>query len=406
MPDKPLNTSCDPPAIAGGQPQRLPENYLVFGEPVLGPEEINGLVNCLNQRWIGTGPRSHDFESRFAKYKGIQHAVAVNSGTAAMHLALLASGLGPGDEVIAPAMTFVSTVNAIAHTGATPVLADCDLLTMNVTAKSIQKVITDRTRAIMVVHMCGRCCEMQPILKLARKHNLLVIEDCAHAIESTYQGKPAGTMGHVGCFSFYATKNLTTAEGGMLITQDSTLAGQVKTLACHGLSKDAWDRFSDHGYQHYTVERPGLKYNMPDLNAVIGLAQFSKLEKHASQRKLLWQRYMEKLSALPCQLPAESEPGSIHAHHLFTILLQLDQLAVDRDHVLQALHAENIGVGVHYLPVHWHPYYRKLGQMGQLTNADEVGQRTISLPLTAGMSESDVDDVCHALTRILNYYRK
>lgn len=397
-------TTREIPAIAGGVPIRLREQFLVFGAPVIGEPEIAGVVDCLRRRWIGTGLRAKEFEQKFSSYKGAAHAVAVSSGTAALHLALLAMGVGPGDEVITSSMTFCSTVNSIIHTGATPVLIDCDRRSFNINADRIAERINTRTKAIVVVHMCGRCCDMEPIMELAHAHGLLIIEDCAHAIESSYHGTPSGLLGDIGCFSFYATKNLTTAEGGMILTRDPVVASEVKTLANQGMSADAWDRFSDMGYQHYTFVRAGFKYNMPDINAAIGLAQLRQLEQYATRRTDIWRRYDEQLSDLACLLPPPEEPDTRHAHHLYTLLLEPEKLLITRDQVLDALTAENIGAGVHFIPVHQHPYYRRFWCEGYFPNGEFIGERTLSLPLSGDLEDEDVDDVIQALRRILRYY--
>jgi dTDP-4-amino-4,6-dideoxygalactose transaminase len=396
------------PAREGGTPVRSKDRFLVFGQPVLGEAEIRGVVECLERRWIGTGPKVHQFEREFAAYRQSPYATAVGSCTAALHLSLVAAGLGPGDEVITTPMTFCSSVNAIIHTGATPVLVDCDLRTMNITAEAIQEKITSRTKAILPVHLCGRPCEMDAIMDLARRHDLRVIEDCAHAVETTYHGKAAGTFGDFGCFSFYVTKNLTTAEGGMILTGDEDLAGRLKVLALHGLSKDAWKRFADSGYQHYEVTAAGFKYNMTDIQAAIGLAQLPRIEGFARRRAEIWARYNDAFADLPCILPAAPEPYMVHGRHLYTPLLQLERLRVSRDEVLDALTAENIGAGVHFLAVHKHPYYRQTygWAAGDFPNAEFISDRTLSLPLSGGLSDQDVQDVCTAFRRILLHYSK
>ncbi len=396
------------PAVAGGRPVRAPERMLVFGAPAMTDDEIDAVVACLRSRWIGTGPRVQAFEQAFAAYKGAPHAVAVNSATAALHLTLLGLGVGPGDEVITTPMTFCATINAIIHTGATPVLADCDENSFNVSADAIERRITERTRAILVVHMCGRCCEMGPILELARANELLVVEDCAHAIESSWHGTPSGLMGDAGCFSFYVTKNMTTAEGGMVVTRDAALAAEIKTLALHGLSADAWRRFSDRGYRHYEVTRPGFKCNMTDISAALGLVQLARLEDRSLRRQEIWSEYQRRLVGLPCRLPPDPEPESRHALHLYTPLLALDRLSASRDQVLSAMHAEGIGVGVHYVPVHLHSYYREAfaWKPGDHPNAERIGNATLSLPLGSELTDADVNDVCLAFTRVLRYFSK
>ena len=377
----------------------------MFGEPVIGEAEIASVVECLRSRWIGPGERVEQFEQEFARYKGASFAAAVSSGTAAIHLALLALGIGAGDEVIAPSMTFCSPIHSILHTGATPVLVDCCRTTFNIDPQAVEQKITARTKAILVVHMCGRCCEMEQVLRLARDHRLLVIEDCAHAIEATCHGTPAGLLGNAGCFSFYATKNLTTGDGGMVIVRERAVFEKIKRLSLHGMTTNAWARFTG-GPAAYQVTEPGFKYNMTDISAALGLVQLGAIEERWRRRERLWQAYNHELRELPLVLPSPPQPGSRHAYHLYTPLLQPGTLRVGRDQVISALAAENIGAGIHFVPVHMQPYYRQ--QFGYLEadfpNAALVGQQTISLPLTAGMSEEDVADVGLALARILKHY--
>jgi dTDP-4-amino-4,6-dideoxygalactose transaminase len=393
------------PAIAGGTPVRTRANRLIFGEPVLGEEEVASVTECIRSNWIGLGARVERFEQEFARYKGAPYALAVNSGTAAIHLSLAALGIGPGDEVIAPAMTFCSTVHPIVHTGAKPVLVDCRRDTFNIDPEQVEGRITRRTKAIMVVHMCGRCCEMDPILEIARRHGLRVIEDCAHAIESTYRGDAAGLMGDAGCFSFYPTKNIATGDGGMVITRDPLLFERAKVLSLHGMTADAWSRFVG-GPSGYEVIEAGFKYNMTDLAAALGLPQLAKIEEHWRQRERVWAHYNQQLKELPLVLPPATEPESRHAYHLYTPLLMLDELRVGRAEIIAALEAENIGVGIHYVPVHQQPYYqRRFGlKDSDFPNATFVGDRTLSLPLSPAMSEQDVADVVTALSRICRYY--
>ncbi len=302
-------------------------------------------------------------------------------------------------------MTFCSTIHAILHTGATPVLVDCDRATMNIDPVLIESRITRRTKALMVVHMCGRSCEMDPILEIARKHNLKVIEDCAHAIEATYHGHPAGLMGDAGCFSFYPTKSITTGDGGMVISRHRDLIARVKLLSYNGVATNTWTRFAE-GVPGYEVVAAGYKYNMTDLEAALGLPQLPLLEERWAQREQIWFAYNDKLGELPLVLPSSGGPASRHAYHLYTPLLQLEKLAASREQVVAAMEAENIGVGVHYVPVHAQPFYRELfgDRDAELPNASYIGGRTISLPLSAGVTQADVSDVCAALARILRYY--
>ena len=288
------------------------------------------------------------------------------------------------------------------HTGAKPVLVDCIRSTFNLDPAQIEERITSRTKAILVVHMCGRCCDMDPILDLARRHGLHVIEDCAHAIEATHHGIPAGLMGDAGCFSFYPTKNITTGDGGIVITRDRQVYERVKILSLHGMTADAWSRFVG-GPTGYEVIAAGFKYNMTDLAASLGLPQLTTIEERWRQREQVWLTYTERLKGLPLLLPPPPAAGSRHAYHLFTPLLGD---GIDRQTIIAALDAENIGVGIHYVPVHQHPYYRQ--QFGfvdsDFPNASFVGARTISLPLSSAMSEQDVDDMATALRRIFRYY--
>lgn len=395
-----------PLAIDGGRPVR--ETFLVFGSPLLAEDEIEEVVATLRSGWIGTGPRVHRFEEAFRQYVGAPHAVALNSCTAALHLALLASGLGPGDEVITTPMTFCATVNAIIHAGATPVFADCDRDDFNIQPSAIEKRITPRTRAILPVHFAGRACDMEAIMALAQPHGLKVIEDCAHAIETTSAGKHVGTFGDFGCFSFYVTKNVITGEGGMVIARLGADADRIKVLGLHGMSRDAWKRFSDEGYKHYQVVAPGFKYNMMDLQAALGLRQLEKVDRYWQRRAAIWERYTQAFRALPCRTPPPSRPGTKHACHLYTLLLDLDRLTVGRDQVLHALTKENIGVGVHYLALHTHPYYADTygHRLGDFPNAEFISERTLSIPLSAKLTDADVDSVIAGVRKVLEAYAR
>jgi dTDP-4-amino-4,6-dideoxygalactose transaminase len=378
------------------------ESFLVFGQPLIEQDEIDEVVDSMHRAWIGTGPKVHQFERDFAAYKGVAHAAAVNSCTAALHLACLTLDLAPGDEVITTAMTFCASVNAIIHAGGTPVLADADPVTLNISAETIAPHIGPRTRAIMVVHYAGRCCDMDPIMELARKHGLIVIEDCAHAIESEYKGHKAGTIGHIGCFSFYATKNIVTGEGGMIISDDKAAIDRCKIMALHGMSADAWARFSDAGYKHYQVVDHGFKYNMMDIQAAMGIHQLRRVEEYWKRRACIWQKYNEGLAGLGIGLPADAEEHTRHAYHLYTIRVSAACCGVERDAMLEALRAHNIGVGVHYLAVPEHPYYRRRfgWDPADTPVATAYGRETVSLPLSPKLSDGDVDDVIEAIRAI------
>jgi dTDP-4-amino-4,6-dideoxygalactose transaminase len=386
------------------KPVRERDRFLVFGAPAIEEEEIAEVVASLRSGWLGTGPKVHRFEEAFRAYKGAGHAVAVNSCTAALHLSMLAAGVGPGDEVITSALTFASTVNAILHAGATPVLADVDRRTMNIDPAEVERRIGPKTRALLPVHFAGRSCDLDALMGIARRHGLRVIEDCAHAIETEHRGRKAGTLGDFGCFSFYVTKNVVTGEGGMVLTADEGSAARVKVLALHGLSHDAWKRFSDEGYQHYYVTELGFKYNMMDLQAAIGIHQLGRVERSWLRRREIWSRYGEALSAFPLELPAEPEPDTRHAYHLYTVLVDERRAGVTRDQLLRGMTANGIGVGVHYLSIPEHPYYQqRFGwRPEQWPVAMDVGRRTVSLPLSARLTDGDVQDVVEAMRRVVS----
>lgn len=378
-------------------------SFLVFGAPNIDETEIDGVVGVMKSGWLGTGPKVAEFEQNFARYKGMEKAAAVNSCTAALHLSLVAAGIGPGDEVITTPMTFCSTVNVIIHAGATPVLADIEAESLNIDPREIAKKITPKTKGIIPVHFAGRPADMDAIGALARQHNLKVIEDCAHAIETEYHGQPAGTFGDFGCFSFYVTKNIVTGEGGMVIARDENDFNRIKILSLHGMSRDAWKRFGSDGYRHYQVTEAGFKYNMMDLQAVIGLAQLKKIQPFWERRREIWARYNEGLSKLPLGLPADPAPDTRHAYHLYTVLVDEARAGVSRDAFLNNMIAQNIGVGVHYLSVPEHPFYQQSfgWNIDDYPNAVRVGRQTVSLPLTSKMTDSDVNDVIEAVTKAL-----
>ena len=396
------------PAIAGGEPVR--REYLVFGSPFIGEEEIAEVVEVLRSRWIGTGPRTARFEQEFGAYVGARHAIAVNSCTAALHLSLAASHIGPGDEVIVPAMTFVASANSIVHVGATPVLCDVDAATQNLRIEDVERVFTPRTRAIMPVHFAGRAVDMTALHAFLgatpRGGSVTVVSDAAHAIETRHHGRALPSHAPLTAYSFYPTKNLTTGEGGMVVTDDDALADRLRVLRLHGLSADAWKRFSDDGFKHYEAIEAGFKYNLTDMQAALGIHQLRRIESASTRRQAIWNQYLEAFADLPLDLPPAVPEGDRHAHHLFIVLLRLEALTVDRDRIAQALHAERIGVGIHYRAVHLHPYYRaRFGyQPADLPNAHAVSNRTLSLPLGAALSDGDVTDVIEGVRRVLTYY--
>ena len=382
------------------------DQYLVFGSPQLLEAEIEGVVAAMRSAWIGTGPRVKEFERAFADYIQMPHALAVNSCTAALHLALVALGVGPGDEVIVPAMTFASTANVVIHTGGIPVFADVDRATMCLDPADVVRKITPHTKVILPVHFAGRACDMDALMPLASSRGLHVLEDCAHAIETLWHGRHAGTFGAFGAFSFYATKNVVTGEGGMLVTSNEEWAARIQRLALHGLSADAWKRFSDAGFKHYEVMEPGFKYNMMDLQAAIGLPQLERVEMNLARREEIWTRYDLAFADLPVFLPAPEAPNTRHARHLYTLILDIDRLTATRDEVQGALHNQRIGTGIHYKAVHQHQYYRERfgARTGILANAEWISDRTMSLPLGPKMTDGDVEDVIFSVRQTLLHF--
>ncbi len=385
-------------------PVRPKERFLVFGSPAIGEEEIEEVIASMKSGWLGTGPKVRRFESDFKSYKGVSHAVAVNSCTAALHLSILAANLKPGDEVITTPLTFCATVNSIIHAGATPVLADVDPLTLNIDPEQVRAKISPNTKALLPVHFAGRACDMDALSEIAQDHGLKIIEDCAHAIETEYRGRKTGTFGDFGCFSFYVTKNVVTGEGGMVLTRGEAEAARIKILALHGMSKDAWKRFDDEGYKHYYVMEAGFKYNMMDLQAAIGIHQLERVETNWIRRQEVWREYNSALAQLPIGLPTDPETDTRHAYHLYTIMINDKVTGINRDEFLEGMTRQNIGVGVHYMSVPEHPFYQN--QYGwkpeDYPSAMTIGRQTVSLPLSAKLTGNDVSDVIEAVNRVFN----
>jgi dTDP-4-amino-4,6-dideoxygalactose transaminase len=313
------------------------EEFLVFGAPLVEDAEIEEVVATMKSGWLGTGPKVAVFEKEFGRYKNAKHSAALSSCTAALHLSLLVAGIQPGDEVVTTPMTYCATVNAIIHAGGVPVLADVDPSTMNIDPREVERKITSRTRAILPVHLAGRSCDMDELMEIARRHNLKVIEDCAHAIETEYKGRKAGTIGDFGCFSFHATKNLAMGDGGMVIARHEEDIAQIKVLAMQGVSEDAWKRSNGDGYKHYQVIECGFKYGMIDLQAAIGIHQLHKVERHWLRRKEIWNMYDAAFRSLPLKLPLTPAPETRHACHLYTILVDPSTTGIERDAFLRPI---------------------------------------------------------------------
>lgn len=378
---------------------RLPrDEFLVFGRPVIGEAEIAEVEDSLRSGWIGTGPKVQRFEQELAAYVGAPHVRCLSSCTAALMLSLKVLGVGPGDEVLVPTMTFVATANAVEHMGATPVFVDSADLTGLMDLAAAEAAVTPRTKAIVPVHLAGRPLDVDALLDLRERHRIHVIEDAAHALGSEWRGVRIGNHGDLVAYSFYVTKNVTTIEGGALATRDPDLSERVERLGLHGLSVGAWQRFSDAGYRHYEVEEPGFKFNMTDVQAAVGLHQLPQLDRWIDDRAALWQRYDELLRGLPLTLPSRPAAETRHARHLYQVLVE-PSARRSRDELLGFLTERKIGVGVHYRACHLHPYYRtKYGLAPEdFPVASDLSERTLSLPLSVDMTDDDVFDVVAAL---------
>jgi len=376
-------------------------DFLVFAAPDIQEAEIAEVEACMRSGWLGTGPRVARFEQDFAAYQGLRETqvAGLNSCTAALHVSMVAAGLEPGSEVITTPLTFCATVNSILHAGLTPVLADVDPLTQNIDPDAIEAAITPRTRAILPVHFAGRPCEMDKIMAIARKHDLMVIEDCAHAIETEFHGQKAGTFGDFGCFSFYVTKNVVTGEGGMVVGRDEAMIARARMLALHGMSKDAWHRFGDAGYKHYQVIECGFKYNMMDMQAAIGIHQLERVEQSWKRREAIWNHYNNALRDLPLDIPSAPAVNTRHAYHLYTVMVDQASAGISRDAFLDGMHKQAIGTGVHYLSVPEHPYYQqRFGwEPEQWPNAMRIGRQTVSLPISPKLSDGELERVMNAV---------
>ncbi|HSP74565.1 MAG TPA: DegT/DnrJ/EryC1/StrS family aminotransferase [Gaiellaceae bacterium] len=402
-----IRPSAETPAERVADAQALPPR-IVFGRPALGQEEIDEVVDALRSGWIGTGPRVRAFEKMFADYVGARHAVALNSCTAGLHLALLTLDLAPDDEVIVPAMTFAATASAVIHAHGRPVLADVrrDTMCLDPTAAAAQ--VTPRTRALVAVHFAGRPCELDRLEEIRLGRGLRLLEDCAHAVESTVDGRHCGTFGDFASFSFHATKNVTTGDGGMLVTDDEDAAEAILRLAQHGLSNDAWSRTANGGPGAYDVAVPGFKYRMTDIQAAIGIHQLARVEHNLPQREQIHRWYDEAFADLPVVLVPAAAPGARHARHLYTLLLDLEHLDVDRDAVRRELSDEGIGTGVHYRAIHLEPFLRdRFGYArGDFPAAEWISDRTLSLPLSPGLSSGDVRRVVRAVRLVLRRHTR
>jgi len=378
----------------------MTDEFLPFSRPSISREAINEVVACLESGWITTGPRVKKFEEELQRYFNAPHALALSSATAGLHLALLALELKPGDEVITTPMTFAATLNTIVLAGGKPVLVDVELDTYNLDVSKLAKAVTKRTRAIVPVHFAGLPVDLDPLYELADKHGLRVIEDAAHAIGTEYKGKRIGAFGDTQVFSFHPNKNMTTGEGGCVVTRDDKLAEKIALLRFHGMDREAWNRFGKSGSQHYEIVAPGLKYNMMDIQAALGLHQLPALEGFIKRRTELALRYQKIFADWP-QWTRPGTPAFAHRHawHLYTPLINPAAAGMDRDAFMQGMKQRNIGTGLHYRAVHLYPYYREhFGfKPGDFPNAESISERIVSLPLFPGMRDADQDRVVAAM---------
>ncbi len=383
------------------------DTFLPFCKPSIGKEEEDAVIEVLRSGWLTTGPKTLQFEKEFAAFRSVENAVATNSCTSALHLALLALGVGEGDEVIVSPITWPSTINTIINMGAVPMFVDVDKETLNMDPKQIDKKVTKLTRAVQVVHMAGHVADMDEINEVALFHGIPVIEDAAHALESVYKGRKTGSLGVIGCFSLYPTKNVTSVEGGMLVTGSNTLADIARTLSFNGIDRDAWKRYGTEGYKHWEVVMPGYKYNMPDVLAAIGICQLKKVWKHWELRKKYFEMYDTAFKDISEIRPLTKRSYVFHAYHLYIIVLDTDRLTVGRDAIMNAIQAEGVGVGVHFRALHLQLGYRPLGyKIGDLPNAEYASDRIISLPLYPAMSVEDVEYVIETVKKVISRFRR
>jgi dTDP-4-amino-4,6-dideoxygalactose transaminase len=393
-------------ALDGGAPVRA--SFLPYHQPLIDADDERAVLETLRSGWLTTGPRTKGFERDLAAYTGAAYCVGVNSCTAALHLALEAVGVGAGDEVITSPITFASTANVIVHRAARPVFVDVEPDTFNIDANGIEAALTPRTKALIPVDFAGQPCDLDALMAIGARHQLPVIEDAAHALGADYKGRRVGGIADMTCFSFYANKNITSGEGGALTTNRQEWADRVTVMALHGLSRDAWKRYSAEGYRHWDIIAPGYKYNMFDLQAALVRSQFDKLVAFQARRAVLKARLDAGLRDVDALAFPAQQDWNTNAHHLYPIIVRTEMLTADRDVVMNAIQAENIGIGVHFRAVHLHPYYVDTFGFtrGMFPNAEYYSDRTISLPLYPRMTDADADDVVAAVRKVIARYRR
>lgn len=391
-------------AIDGGSPVR--EKYLAYGRQYIDDKDIEAVVELLRGDFLTTGPTVKEFEDKVANYVGAKYGVAVSNGTAALHMACHVAGIGPGDEVLVPAITFAASSNCVLYCGGTPVFVDIDPKTYNIDVNKIEEKITDKTKAIIPVDFSGQAVDMDKILEIAMKHNLIVIEDSAHALGSEYKGEKIGAKAHMTEFSFHPVKPVTTAEGGIIVTNDEELYNKMMLFRSHGITRNQDDMSENHGPWYYEQVDLGYNYRLTDLQCALGISQMDKLDSFVSKRREIVSKYNETFKDLEeINIPFEEE-FSNSGWHIYVITLNLDKLKVGRREIFEALQKENIGVNVHYLPVYLHPYYTKLGyRKGLCPVAENIYNRMITIPLFPGMTDRDVEDVIAAIKKVINNYK-
>jgi len=386
----------------------MKNDFLLFHKPFISEEEVDEIVDTVRSGWLSMGPKTIRFENNFNEYIGVKKSVAVSSWTAAGHLSLEAFGINEGDEVILPTMTFPATAEIVCYFKAKPVIVDVDEDTLNISLEAIEKAITPKTKAIIPVHYAGQPCDLDEIHAIAKKHNLKVLEDAAHSLPAKYKGKKIGTISDVTCFSFYATKTLSTGEGGMICTNDEEIAERVKIMRLHGINRDAWKRYTESGSWYYEVVAPGYKYNFTDLQASLGLPQLKKVDAMWSSRKRIAAKYTEALKDVDMIQLHTIKPDRDSSWHLFPIRLYLDRLTKNRAQIINELRENNVGVGVHFMPVHQHLYYYETFNLSdaEYPVASAAFPRLMSLPIYPGMTDENVDKVIDVLIDTLNKFKK
>lgn len=383
--------------------------FIPFHLPDIGEDEIHSVIETLRSGWLTTGLKTKQFESEFADWIGASHAVALNSCTAALHLALEAVGVSEGDEVIVPTMTFAATAEVVHYCRAVPVLVDCESDTLNIDPRAIEQAITPKTKAIIPVHFAGQPCQMDRILEMARSRKIAVIEDAAHALPAKYEGDMVGTIGDITCFSFYATKTMTTGEGGMATTENAEWAERMRILSLHGISREAVNRYTPEGSWYYEICYPGYKYNLTDMASALGISQLRKCHEFRRIRHQYAMRYNEAFKDMPEVLVPQVRGGIDHAWHLYVIQLDLERLRIGRDEIIELLKQRGIGTSVHFIPLHLHPYYRNNNMCSSSKNfpvANQIFTRIISLPIYPKMTDADVERVIQVFTRTIQDNRR